>query len=255
MEDDGANGDLKPISTFTTTDHTARLTEFAAVTPVSAATIRFAAVDIIQLLNKEYRRAYNAALCESVIGRLVKAVQANGQVGTFDYHVDPVEALIALTAAYEKIAEFNPNGKILLTQQSRVQLYNFQLRAKVTGAPVGDLFANGPDGKSAFLDRPYIVVPSEFMPKLNSAQTKSWTFEGTSVTNNLGLITADPEAFFGRVSGGLSYDVSRDASYEEGGVTKSAFQRDKLVFRGYGYRKSAVTQTNAVAGVSAPGIS
>jgi hypothetical protein len=255
MEDDTNDANLKPISEFSTTDHTARLTEFAAVTPVSAATIRFAAVDIIQMVNNEYRRAYNAALCESIIGRLAKAVQANGQAVAFDYSVDDIEALIAVTEAYAKIAEFHSGGVALLSETSRIELYKFQLRAKATGAPVGDLFSAGPDGKSLFLDRPYTVVPSEFMPKLNTGGTKSWSFEGTSVTNNFGLLNADPTAFFGRVSGGLSYDVSKDASYEQNGTVKSAFQRDKLLFRGYGYRKSAVTKTNAVSGILAPGIS
>lgn len=246
---------LKPISEFTTTDHTARLTEFAAVTPVSASTIRFAAVDIIQMINNEYRRAYNAALCKSIIGRLAKGVQANGHTVPFDYHSDDVEALIAVAEAYKKLVEFNSGGIAILSEASRLELWKFQLRAKATGMPVGDLFNNGPDGKSTFLDRPYTVAPSELMPTLNSAETKSWSFEGVSVTNNFGLLMVDPTAFFGRVSGGLSYDVSKDASYEQNGTVKSAFQRDKLVFRGYGYRKSALTQTNAVSGITAPGIS
>lgn len=72
---------------------------------------------------------------------------------------------------------------------------------------------------------------------------------------NHGILFADPNEFMGRVSGGLSYNVSSEASYEQGGVTKSAFQRDQLVFRGYGYRKSAVLNTESVAGVLSPGVS
>jgi hypothetical protein len=53
----------------------------------------------------------------------------------------------------------------------------------------------------------------------------------------------------------LNFTLSTEAAYEEGGTVKSAFQRDKVLFRGYGYRKSAMTDSTQVAGILAPGVS
>jgi hypothetical protein len=93
------------------------------------------------------------------------------------------------------------------------------------------------------------------MPTLDTTQTKTWSFEGDTVTVNNALYYTDPAVFKGRVSGGLNWSMSDVAAYEEGGVTKSSYQRDQVVFRGYGYRASAITDRSQVVGLSDVGVS
>ncbi|RDH76348.1 phage major capsid protein [Mycolicibacterium moriokaense] len=257
MDDNGDDADLKPVKKPTFSTDTTRLYEFAAVTPVKSSALRFAAVDLVSHLTRLYRRAYDRRLAQSVIGRLEKAVQANGNSVNYDYSSaagGDVEALITLITAWSEIAEHTPNGTFLMTEASRLHLTAMALRAGVSG-PLASLFTEGPDGIPRFLSRPYVVVPSDLMPSLNTADTKSWSFEDTSVTVSHGVLLADPTDFVGKVSGGLNFQVSDVASYEESNTTKSAFQRDELVFRGYGYRASGLYFEDSVAGVSAPGIS
>lgn len=256
MNDNDDNADLKPISTPTFDTDTTSLKEFAAVTPVKASAIRFAAADLVQHLTKLYKRAYDRRLAQSVIGRLEKAVESNGNSVPYNYSSAAggnVEALITLITAWSEVAEHSPNGRFLMTEASRLHLWAMALRAGTNG-PLADIFTNGPDGLR-FLNKPLILVPGDLMPSLNTAVTKSWSFEGTSVVVNHGVLLADPTDFVGKVSGGLNFQVSDVASYEEGGSTKSSFQRDELVFRGYGYRASGLYFQENVAGVLSPGIS
>ena len=57
------------------------------------------------------------------------------------------------------------------------------------------------------------------------------------------------------MSGGLNYSVSDQAAYEQSGTVKSAFQRDQVLFRGYGYRASAILDRSQVSAIGAPGVS
>lgn len=257
MDDNGDDGDLKPIKKPTFGTESQRLYEFAAVTPVKSSAIRFAAVDLVQHLTRLYKRAYDRRLAQSVIGRLELAVEANGNSVPYNYSSAAggnVEALVTLITAWAEIAEHTPGGVFILTESSRLHLLAMALRAGTNG-PLAGIFTNDSTGVR-FLGKPYVVVPGDIMPNLNTAATKSWTFEGESVTVNHGVLLADPADFVGKVSGGLNFQVSDVASYEvENGGLKSAFQRDELVFRGYGYRSSGLYFEENVAGVSAPGIS
>lgn len=257
MNDNGDNTDLKPISKPTFSTDQTSLKEFAAVTPIKQSAIRFAAVDLVQHLTKLYRRAYDRALAESIIGRLEKAVESNGNTVPYNFSSAAggnVEALITLITAWADVAEFSPNGVYLMTQKSYAHLFAMALRSGING-PLSTLFTTGPNAVPLFLGRPYAIVPSTLMPSLNTAATKSWTFEGTSVTVNSGVFFADPADFVGKVSGGLNFQVSDVAAYEENSTVKSSFQRDELVFRGYGYRASGLYFAENVSAVTAPGIS
>lgn len=257
MNDNGDDSDLKPISKPTFDTDNVELKEFAAVTPVKSSAIRFAAVDLVQHLTKLYRRAYDRKLSQSIIGRLEKAVESTGNTVPYNYSSGAggnVEALVTLLTAWSEVAEHTPGGVYLMTQQSYLHLMSMALRSGTNG-PLATIFTNGPNDIPQFLSRPYAIVPSDLMPSLNTANTKSWNFEGTSVTVNSGVFYADPADFVGKVSGGLNFQVSDVASYEENSSVKSAFQRDELVFRGYGYRASGLYFPQNVSAVTAPGIS
>lgn len=257
MDDNDDNLDLKPISNPTFATDLTRLKEFAAVTPVKASAIRFAAVDLVGHLTTLYKRAYDRRLAQSVIGRLELAVESNGHTTAYNFSSAAggnVESLVALITAWSSVSENVTNGYYILTQASYLHLLSQSLRAGISG-PLASIFTQGADSVPRFLARPYIIVPNDIMPNLNTAGTKSWSFEGESVTVNSGVFFADPNDFVGKVSGGLNFQVSDVAPYEESGTVKSAFQRDELVFRGYGYRASGLYFEENVAAVTAPGIS
>jgi len=252
-------GDLKPISKPTYQTHTATLGEFASVTPVDASAIRFSAADIMSDITDQYSRAYNRALARSIIGRLELAVQGNGNSESFNIQSGndgPVGALTSMLDIWSPIVEWVPEGIFLMTLATKLQLNKYALMAGPNG-PLANIFTRGDDGVELFFGLPFVIVPTAVMPSLNSAtgNQPTFTFEGTTVTVGHSILLANPDNFMGRVSGGLQFQVSTEAAYEENGTVKSAFQRDKMVFRGYGYRKSAVTLPSDVAGVYSPVVS
>lgn len=254
----GANG-LKPISQPQYTTKTAALREFASITPVDASAIRFSAADIMQDIAAQYRRAYDRALARSVIGRIEQAVQSNGQSQPFNVTTGnggDIGALSAMLDIWTPIVEWVPDGVFLMTQATVLQLMKHALKAGPNG-PFADIFTRGDNGQQLFFNLPYVTVPSAVMPTLNNmtGPKPTFTFEGQTVTVQHSILLANPDNFMGRVSGGLQFDVSTEAAYEESGTVKSAYQRDKLVFRGYGYRKSALTLPSDVAGVNSDVVS
>jgi len=251
MQDVGTGDDLKALSLPTYQTYSETLQEFASVTPVDASAIRFSAADIMQDITNQYKWAYDEALATSIIGRLEAAVQANGQSENFTVSTSATDALTSMLDVWSPIVEWVPNGIFMMTQATVLQLMKYALEAGPNG-PLANIFTTGQDNVPRFFNLPYVIVPSQIMPSLNTAsgQQPSLTFEGTSVTVHSSILLANPDNFMGRVSGGLQFQVSTEAAYEESGTVKSAFQRDKLVFRGYGYRKSAITLPTDVAGVT-----
>jgi hypothetical protein len=254
MIDENTDSNLKPVKDYGTTTRETDLTEFAAVTPVDASAVRFSAIDVVADIAAAYRRAYDAKLAQSIIGRLEQAVEYNGNVVPFNLVGGEVNALTSLVNAWAEIAGFTPDGTFLLSTASVARIMNAQIKAGTNG-PLVEVFTKGPDGTRLFLDRPYILVPSSLLPTVDTAQTKSLSFEGESVTVNSGIFYTDPTVWKGRVSGGLNYNVSDQAAYEQGGTVKSAYQRDQVLFRGYAYRASAILDRSQVSAIGAPGVS
>jgi hypothetical protein len=93
------------------------------------------------------------------------------------------------------------------------------------------------------------------LPTLNTAETKTFTVEGTAVSITHGIFYTELSTFTGRTSGGLTYDLSTDAAYEVDSVVKSAFQRNELVLRGSFFRGGAVKDEDKVAALGAAGLS
>jgi hypothetical protein len=133
MEDHGDNEDLKPLKEYGVLTHTKRLTEFAAVTPVDASAIRFAAIDIVDDITRQYRRAYDQALARSVFVRLGQALQGAGARSVQYDTTSGVESLVSLIEGWSTIAEATPNGVWLLTLGSTAHLTAQAVRAGVNG--------------------------------------------------------------------------------------------------------------------------
>jgi hypothetical protein len=102
---------------------------------------------------------------------------------------------------------------------------------------------------------PYIVVPNDLMPSLNTSSTVTIQVDGENVVVNHAVFFADLSVFTGRTSGGLQYDLSTEAAYEENGTVKSAYQRNELVLRGSFFRGGAILDESKVAGLLANGVS
>lgn len=250
--DDDNDGNLKPISEYTAEIQTANLHELAAVTPVCNAATRFLAADLLGDVAAGYRNDYDRKRAQLVIARLEQAVEENGNSVIFDTNPN-VEALVALLNAYKEIANCTPNGTFILNNSSHATLMAYALRAGVNG-PLSAIFTTGTNGDRLF-GRPYIVVSDDLMPSLDSAATVTVSVEGQNVVVNHAVFYANLSNFTGRTSGGLQYDLSTEASYEENDTVKSAFQRNELVLRGSFFRGGAIKDTDQVAGVLAPGVS
>jgi hypothetical protein len=249
--DDGDDGNLKPISEYGATINTSDLKELAAVTPVCNAATRFLAADLLGDVAAGYRNDYDRKRAQLVIARLEQAVEHNGNSVVFDTNPN-VEALVALLNAWKEIANCTPNGTFVMNTSSYATILAYALKAGISG-PLSQIFTTGE--VPMMFGRPYLLVSDDLMPSLDSASTVSITVEGAAVTVNHAVYYGNLSNFTGRTSGGLMYDLSTEAAYEDGDTVKSAYQRNELVLRGSFFRGGAIKDVTQVAGILAPGVS
>lgn len=253
MCDDGADGNLKPISEYDAAIRTSNLHELAAVTPVCNAATRFLAVDLLADVAAGYRTDYDRKRAQLFIARLQQAVNSSGNTTILNTSTGALNPLNSIIDGAAQVAESVESGTWIFNTSTYYQLLKYRMAAGASQDGGFDLFTTGQN--PSFLGRPYIVVPNELMPTLNTAQTKVFVVEGVSVTINQGMFYVDLNTFSGRTSGGLNYDLSTEAAYEVGNDVRSAFQRNELVLRGSFFRGGAVRDIEKVAGVGAPGVS
>jgi len=246
--DDDADGNLKPISEYTATINTSNLEELAAVTPVCNAATRFLAADLLSDVAAGYRNDYDRKRAQLVIARLEQAVEATGNVSTYDIS----EPTSSFFDAWADLASNSINGTFIFNASTYADLMK---RATVMGVNgrFADFFVTG--SVPTIVGRPFIVVPDELMPTINGANTKVFSVDGGTVTVNNAVFYADLSTFTGRTSGGLMYDLSTEAAYEDGEGVKSAYQRNELVLRGSFFRGGAVKDENKVAAIAAVAVS
>ena len=249
--DDGANGNLKPLSEYTATIQTSDLEELAAVTPVCNAATRFLAADLLGDVAQGYRNDYDRKRAQLVIARLEQAVEDNGKSVIYD--INPaVGGLTAWVDTWAQVATTTPNGTYVFNSSTYAEIMKQAVANGVSG-PLGSIFITG-DVPTIF-GKPFIVVPDDLMPTLNSAGTKTIAVDGSTVTVNHAVFYANLANFTGRTSGGLMYDLSTDAAYEDGGTVKSAYQRNELVLRGSFFRGGAIKDVDQVSALLSPGVS
>lgn len=251
MCDDGSDGNLKPISEYGASIETSNLHELAAVTPVCNAATRFLAADLLGDVARGYRTDYDRKRAQLFIARLQQAVNATGNAVTYATTSD-TNALKSLIETWAAATEEIMNGTFIFSNRTYGELVKRIVGAGISG-PLAGVFTTG--DQPLFLGRPYIVVPNELMPALNTAETRVFTVEGVNVTINKGAFYTDLSQFSGRTSGGLQYDLSTEAAYEEGETVKSAFQRNELVLRGSFFRGGAIRDEDRVWALNAPGVS
>ena len=243
--DDDEDGNLKPISEYGTVVRTEKLEELAAVTVVCNAATRFAAVDLLQDAARGYRVDYDRKRAQLVIAKLEQAVDATGASVAYNPTSD-AEALTVWLDALTEISDTTLSGTLIFNAKTFAELKARALRAGVNG-PLAELLTGG--GIPTIFGMPFIVVPNDLMPSLGGTDTVTVQVDGQNVTINHAVFYADLSQFKGRTSGGLQYDVSSQAAYEDGGVVKSAYQRNELVLRGSFFRGGAFLDRSRVAGI------
>lgn len=249
--DDGADGNLKPISEYSATSNTVNLRELAAVTPVCDAATRFLAADLLGDIVKGYRTDYDRKRAQLFIAKAQQAINATGYTTAFATTSD-VNSVKAWVDLFSSVSEFVENGTYVMTYKSYARLLKAAIGAGISG-PLSNLFVTG--DMPSILGNEIILVPNDLMPTLDSSETKSFTVDSTAVTINQAVIYADLSVFKGRTSGGLKYDLSTEAAYEVDGTVYSAYQRNELVIRGSFFRNGAIVDTARVSGLGAPGVS
>lgn len=246
--DDGADGNLKPISEYDTETVVSKLEELAAVTPVCNAATRFLAVDLLSDVARGYRNDYDRKRAQLVIARLQQAVNAN-PANSIDYTANPgtADSLTSWVQLWAKVAETTVNGVYIFNMSTFAAIQKAAVDAGTNG-PLSTIFLTG-DVPTIF-GRPFIIVPNDLLPSINSGQTRVFEVEGANVTINHAVFYFELDNFTGRTSGGLQYDLSTDASYEVNGVVRSAYQRNEMVLRGSFFRGGAILDDTRVAGMS-----
>lgn len=246
------NGNLKPISEYSANIKTSNLHELAAVTPVCNSATRFLAADLLGDIAQGYRTDFDRKKAQLFIARLQQAVNQTGLV----QHYSTTTNLTALQSFFGVGAAMQEDvmgGTFILSHASYFELLSRQMAFAANDGGL-KIFTSGANG-DLMLGAPYIIVPNELLPKLGSSQTKTFTIEGAPVVITDAVFYVDISTFSGRTSGGLNYDLSTEAAYEESGVVKSAFQRNELVLRGSFFRGGAVRDVNKVVGLEAVNLS
>lgn len=241
---DTTDNRLKPVSMPGYGAHTDKLEEMAAVTPISINVIRFAAADILADVAEGYRNDYDRKRAQLVIARLQQAVNANGQVFPFDIS----DGLIGWSLVTAQISDATTVGTLVFNNKTLSALKG-QAIATQNGAILTEI-ASG-----SILGTPFIVVPNDLMPTLNTTETRTFQVQGVNVTVNTAVFYGDLRTFTGRTSGGLKYDVDGSASYEIDGETYSAYQRNEIVLRGSFFRGGVVKDTSVIASIPAVAVS
>lgn len=248
---DGSDGELKPISDYSAGINLSNLHELAAVTPVCNAATRFLAVDLLSDVAAGYKNDYDRKRAQLFIARCQQAVDATGNVAVYNTTTDltSLKSWVDMVAA---VSENIDNGTYILSNKSRWELIKAALGSGISGDVVGILQSGD---LTPILGSSAIIVPNELLPTLNTAETKTFTVGGVAVSITHAIFYLDLSTFVGRTSGGLMYDLSTEAAYEESGTVKSAFQRNELVLRGSMFRNGAIKDTSKVAALGAPGVS
>lgn len=248
--DDDADGNLKPISEYGIEQVVSDLEELAAVTPVCNAATRFLAVDLLSDVARGYRTDYDRKRAQLVIARLQQSVNANPDNLVPYTASTTVEELTSWVQLWAKLAETTVNGTYVFNMGTFAAIQKAAVEAGANG-PLANVFLTG-DVPTIF-GRPYIIVPNDLLPTLGSGQTRTFEVDGSNVTVNNAVFYFELNNFTGRTSGGLQYDLSADASYEVGGVVRSAYQRNEIVLRGSFFRGGAIKNDTLVAGMSSGG--
>lgn len=244
LSPDTSDARLKPVSTPTYGPNTDKMEEMAAVTPISINVIKFAAADILADVAEGYRNDYDRKRAQLVIARLQQAVNSTNNKTTYDIS----SGIIQFAQVVANMSDVTTVGTLLMNSKSLAMIKGAAIDANQESLLLEI-------GQGSILGTPFVTVPNDLLPTLNSAETKTFVVQGVNVTIDQAVFYADLRSFTGRSSGGLKYDVDGSASYEIGGTVYSAYQRNEVVLRGSFFRGGVIKDPSVVASVAATAIS
>jgi hypothetical protein len=241
----GDNGSrLKPVSSPTYGANSEKLEEMAAVTPISINVIKFAAADILADVAEGYRNDYDRKRAQLVVARLQQAVNTTGNKWSFDIS----DGLLGWAQVVAMISDVTTVGTLVFNSKTLAALKGQAITSQ--NAAILTEIASG-----SILGTPFVIVPNDLLPTINSAETKTFAVHGANVTIDQAVFYGDLRTFTGRTSGGLKYDVDGSASYEISGTVYSAYQRNEVVLRGSFFRGGVVKDTSVIASIRAVAVS
>lgn len=249
---------LKPIENYELVQGLAQLEEMAAVTPICTSVTRFAAADILADVAAGYKTSYDRGMAQLFVIRLQQAIDTTDNVVEYD-PATATDALIDFVKATTKVSDGVVNGKFLFNAKTKAKILEYLFAAGNGGDLTTNAFTNG-DVPTIF-GYPYIVVPNDLLPTLGENDTKTFiaqTLDGTNIESvdiTSPVFYGDFDEYRGKTHGGLTYDVSADASYEVYDATgvvevRSAWQRNELVLRGSYYRGGYIADPTVIAGMT-----
>jgi hypothetical protein len=241
---DTSDARLKPVSTPTYGPNTDKMEEMAAVTPISINVIKFAAADILADVAEGYRNDYDRKRAQLVIARLQQAVNATGNKTTYDIS----NGIIQFAQVVAEMADVTTVGELIMNAKTLAMIKGAAIDANQESLLIE--MASG-----TILGTPFMVVPNDLLPTLNTSETKTFAVQGVNVTIDQAVFYADLRSFTGRSSGGLKYDVDGSASYEIGGTVYSAYQRNEVVLRGSFFRGGVIKDPNVISSIAATSVS
>lgn len=238
------NKRLKPVSVPTYGPNTDKMEELAAVTPISINTIKFAAADILADVAEGYRNDYDRKRAELVIARLQQAVNTTSNKTTYDIS----DGIIQFAQAVADMSDVTTVGSLIMNSKSLAMIKGAAIDANQESLLLEI-------GQGSILGTPFVVVPNDLLPTLNSAETKTFVVQGQNVVVDQAVFYADLRSFTGRSSGGLKYDVDGSASYEVDGKVYSAYQRNEVVIRGSFFRGGVIKDPKVISSIAAIAVS
>ena len=241
---DTSDARLKPVSVPTYGPNTDKMEEMAAVTPISINVIKFAAADILADVAEGYRNDYDRKRAQLVIARLQQAVNTTGNKTTYDIS----QGIIQFAQVVADMSDVTTVGSLIMNSKSLAMIKGAAIDANQESLLLEI-------GQGSILGTPFVLVPNDLLPTINSAETKTFAVQGANVTIDQAVFYGDLRSFTGRSSGGLKYDVDGSASYEIGGTVYSAYQRNEVVLRGSFFRGGVVKDPNVISSIAATAVS
>lgn len=249
---------LKPITTYGATRHIEQMEHLGAVTPVCSAATKYLAVDLIADAIAGYRNNYDKKRAELVIAKLQEAVNLSDNKVAFDSSATYDNKLKTFIDTLAKLSDATSTGTFVFTEKTLLKIMEYVTPRE---SALGDrAFDAGKDGIKRVFGTPYIVVPNSLMPSLEDdaannpvisfipVDASSTAPENIEITST--VFYGDLSLFTGYTSGGLQFDMTEYAAYEDAsGVVRSAYQRDEIVLRGFFFRGGAYRYPAAMAAI------
>lgn len=249
---------LKPITTYGATRHIEQMEHLGAVTPVCSAATKYLAVDLIADAIAGYRNNYDKKRAELVIAKLQEAVNLSDNKVAFDSSATADTKLKTFIDTLAKLSDATSTGTFVFTEKTLLKIMEYVTPRE---SALGDrAFDAGKDGIKRVFGTPYIVVPNSLMPSLEDdaannpvisfipVDAASTAPENIEITST--VFYGDLSLFTGYTSGGLQFDMTEYAAYEDAnGVVRSAYQRDEIVLRGFFFRGGAYRYPAAMAAI------